>query len=56
MILVFLGRRSVTGIRTGTLMSATGVAGVHQGALAILNPVFEIISIQPMPEQPSEHH
>jgi amino acid transporter len=53
---VFYGRRTVAGIRTGTVMSVTGVAGIHQGVRAILNPAYELISTPPMPEAPAEHH
>ncbi len=53
---VFFGRRSLGGVRTGTVMSVTGVAGSHHGLTAILNPQYEIISTPPMPDAPSEHH
>ncbi len=53
---VFFGRRSVGGVRTGTVMSVTGVAGSHHGMKAILNPAYTIISTPTMPESPSEHH
>ena len=53
---VFFGRRSVGGVRTGTVMSVTGIAGRHHGILAILNPEYTIISSPPLPEAPGEHH
>ena len=54
--LVFLGRRQVAGIRTGTIMSAQGTAATHHGQLAIINPVYEIISTPTMPDNPGDHH
>ena len=53
---VFFGRRSLGGVRTGTVMSVTGVAGRHHGIMAVLNPEYSIISTPPMPEAPGEHH
>lgn len=53
---VFFGRRAVAGVRTGTVMSVTGVAGKHHGMLAMLNPEYSIISTPPLPEAPGEHH
>jgi hypothetical protein len=40
---VFLGRREVAGVRPGTRLRASGVAGAHDGRLAILNPVYELL-------------
>ena len=54
--IAFLGRRSIGGIRTGTILSASGVASQQGGILAMINPTFELISVPPMPESPSEHH
>jgi amino acid transporter len=42
--IVFLGRREVPGITTGTLLVAHGMAGSHFGRLAILNPAYELVS------------
>ncbi len=53
---VFFGRRSIGGVRTGTVMSVTGIAGRHHGVLAVLNPEYTIISTPPLPEAPGEHH
>ena len=53
---VFFGRRAVGGVRTGTVMTVTGVAGRHHGMTAILNPAYTIISTPPMPDAPGEHH
>ena len=53
---VFFGRRTMGGVRTGTVMSVTGVAGRHHGLTAILNPEYTIISSPAAPEAPAEHH
>jgi amino acid transporter len=52
---VFFGRRDIGGVRLGTIMSVTGVAGEHHGMRAILNPEYAIISTPTAPVQP-EHH
>jgi amino acid transporter len=43
--LVFLGRRSIAGIRSGTLLVAEGTVGKHRNKLAIINPMYEILSV-----------
>ncbi len=43
--LVFLGRRSIPGIRNGTLMSVEATVGTHHGVLAMINPLYEILSV-----------
>ncbi len=40
---MFLGRRGLAGVDVGTKMIAEGAVGIHQGRLAILNPVYEVI-------------
>ena len=40
---VFLGRRSVPGIRLGTSMIVEGRAGSHHGKLAVLNPDYTLL-------------
>jgi amino acid transporter len=42
--LVFLGRHSIGGLRSGSLIVAEGMVGKHRGRLAIINPVFELLS------------
>jgi hypothetical protein len=42
--LVFMGRRSIPGIRSGTLMSVEATVGKHHGQLAMINPLYEILS------------
>ena len=39
---VFLARRKLGGVRPGTIMTVTGVVGVHERRLAILNPTYEL--------------
>ncbi|HEX8805142.1 MAG TPA: OB-fold nucleic acid binding domain-containing protein, partial [Acidimicrobiales bacterium] len=43
MSIVFLGRSSIAGIAIGTRLRAQGMAGMHRGRLAILNPVYQLI-------------
>jgi amino acid transporter len=43
--LVFLGRRSIAGIRSGTLLVAEGTVGKHRNKLAIINPMYEILAV-----------
>jgi amino acid transporter len=53
--LVFTGRRSVPGIRLGTIMTATGVVGDHHGMRAILNPAYTLVQTPAEPSDPSKH-
>jgi len=39
---VFLARRSIGGVRPGTVMSVEGMVGAHERRLAILNPEYEL--------------
>ncbi|MFZ0665737.1 MAG: amino acid permease [Acidimicrobiales bacterium] len=41
--LVFLGRRSIAGIRSGAHIAADGMVGNHQGKMAMINPMYELI-------------
>ena len=43
MEVVFLGRRTIPGIRLGARIRARGRVGAHHGRLAILNPVYELV-------------
>ncbi|MET0276590.1 MAG: DNA-binding protein, partial [Acidimicrobiia bacterium] len=40
-VLIFLGRRSVTGLGVGSLLVADGTVGEDRNRLAILNPIYE---------------
>ena len=44
MSLVFLGRSKIPGIEVGSRVRAEGVAGEHRGRLAILNPVYQLLT------------
>jgi amino acid transporter len=43
--LVFLGRRSIPGIRNGTRLVAEAMVGKHDGKLAMINPAYELTSV-----------
>ena len=43
--LVFLGRRSIAGLHSGTKLMAEGRVGKHKSKLAIINPAFELLSV-----------
>jgi hypothetical protein len=43
---VFLGRRTVPGIRLGSRMVVQGTAGSHHGKLAVLNPDYTLLAPQ----------
>jgi amino acid transporter len=45
LMVVFLGRRDIPGIRTGTKMTVEGMVGERRGRLAILNPQYELLSV-----------
>ena len=42
MVVVFLGRRQLAGVKIGTRMSVEGRVGVHRGKQAIVNPMYEL--------------
>jgi hypothetical protein len=50
--LVFLGRRSIPGIKNGTQLAAEAMVGKHQGKLAMINPFYELLSV---PEPSGSH-
>jgi len=45
LLLVFMGRKAIPGIRTGTQLVATGAVGDRRGHLAMLNPDYQLISV-----------
>jgi amino acid transporter len=45
LLLVFLGRRQIAGIRPGTQLVAEGMVGDWRGRLAMLNPDYELLSV-----------
>jgi amino acid transporter len=42
--IVFLGRRSVTGVEPGVRLTAEGTVGAYRGRLAMLNPRYELLA------------
>jgi hypothetical protein len=44
--LVFLGRRSIAGLRSGAYLAADGMVGKYQGKVAMINPLYELIAVQ----------
>jgi amino acid transporter len=50
--LVFLGRRSIPGIGSGTLLSVEATVGKHHGQLAMINPLYEILSVSVAGDRP----
>lgn len=42
--LVFLGRHAIAGVSSGTTVKAEGMVGKHRGKLAMINPVYELLS------------
>jgi amino acid transporter len=42
--LVFLGRRTIPGVRSGALLAAEATVGKHRGMLAMINPLYELLS------------
>jgi amino acid transporter len=43
LLLVFLGRREISGIAIGTVMRVEGRVGTHRGQLAIMNPRYDLL-------------
>jgi len=42
--LVFLGRRAIPGVEPGTRISAEGMVGRHNGQLAVINPLYQLLT------------
>ncbi|MHB8342533.1 MAG: amino acid permease, partial [Mycobacteriales bacterium] len=45
--LLFYGRRTVPGITPGARLTVTGMVTEHKGALAIANPSYELLALDP---------
>jgi amino acid transporter len=45
LVAVFIGRKSIPGVRTGTHILLAGTVGDRRGRLAMLNPIYELLSI-----------
>ncbi|HEY3842540.1 MAG TPA: amino acid permease [Acidimicrobiales bacterium] len=50
--LVFLGRRSIPGVSSGVLMTVEATVGKHRGMLAMINPLYELLSTTESSETP----
>jgi amino acid transporter len=46
--LVFLGRRSIAGVRPGVYLTADATVGKHEGRLAMINPIYELLAVESM--------
>ena len=44
--LVFLGRRSIAGVRSGAHLAADGMVGKYEGKLAMINPLYELLAVE----------
>jgi amino acid transporter len=44
--LVFLGRRSIAGVRSGAHLAADAMVGMYEGKLAMVNPLYELLSVE----------
>jgi amino acid transporter len=44
-LIVFMGRKDIPGIRTGTQMVLSGMVGERRGHMAILNPIYEFLTV-----------
>jgi hypothetical protein len=53
-VVVMFGRRSIGGVRLGTLLRVDGVVGTHRGRPTMLNPRFTIVTTPSAPTSP--HH
>jgi amino acid transporter len=45
--IVFLGRKSLAGVKAGTAIVVEGMVGEHHGRMAILNPSYELLTSAP---------
>ena len=45
LMVVFLGRREIPGIRTGTELVVEGTIGERRGGLAVINPRYELLAV-----------
>ncbi len=55
MVVVFVGRRSIPGVRTGARVVVDGRVGQHHGHLAMLNPDYELLASPDHELPPSSH-
>ena len=52
---VFVGRKSVAGIRPGARLIVEGMVGQYDGRLAMLNPMYELLPQTEHELPPTEH-
>lgn len=52
---VFLGRRTVGGVRVGSVLRITGNVSENHGKRVVINPVYELLSVPPTPVAPGQH-
>jgi hypothetical protein len=45
LLVVFLGRREIAGIRNGTQLVVEGMVGERRGRLAMINPHYELLAV-----------
>jgi amino acid transporter len=45
LMIVFLGRREIPGIRTGTQLAVDGMVGERRGRLAMMNPQYDLLVV-----------
>ncbi len=45
LLAIFIGRKGIPGIRTGTHIVLTGTIGDRRGRLVMVNPVYELLSV-----------
>jgi len=55
MVVVFLGRRQLAGVKIGTKMSVQGRVGTHRGKQAIVNPMYELQAPAEAAAPPPKH-
>ena len=54
-LVVFVGRRRIPGIKPGTRLIVEGIVGEHAGRLALLNPLYELLAAPAHELPPSSH-
>lgn len=52
---VFLGRRTVGGVRVGSVLRITGNVSEAHGKRVVINPLYELLSVPPAPVAPGQH-
>jgi len=55
MVVAFLGRRQIPGVRIGTRMAVEGTVGTHRGKRAVLNPSYDLLGAPAIEAKPPSH-